>query len=250
MTFDLAFWKWNEKTKKRPRAAVVYLLLEEKPLSALVRLDIDRYAVEIGPLMDEAEITLAPKHILLSASHGHRAIDWFVAFAERERLFVFDPQDPDSVTEEDEAEAEKLRNAGGRGAVRFLREQAAAGDLSAMNELGTRHSFGEGVKEDAAAAVEWFTRAALSGHMPAMRNLAECYREGSGVPRDLDRAIGLMKQIIERDPCQPAFELAEWYAELNDRGCAIAYYQLALDHGHPSAKECLAQLGVEAVSDR
>lgn len=250
MTFDLAFWRWNEKTKKRPRAAVVYLLLEDKPLSALARLDVDRYAAEIGPLMDEAEITLASKYIMLSASHGHRAIDWFLAFAEREGLVVFDPQEPDSITEEDEAEAEKQRNAGGRGALRFLREQAEGGDLPSMNELGTRYSFGDGVKEDAAAAVEWFTRAALAGHMPAMRNLAECYREGSGVPRDLDRAIALMKQIIERDPCQPAFELAEWYAELNDRGRAIAYYQLALDHGHPSARECLAELGVEAVSDR
>jgi hypothetical protein len=98
-------------------------------------------------------------------------------------------------------------------------------------------------------AARWFERAAAKGHRGAQRNLADCYREGTGVAHDPSKAIALMRTLIEGDPCQAAFELAEWYAAGNgiprDPAMAIHYFRLARDHDHPSAAECLRELGVK-----
>ena len=67
---------------------------------------------------------------------------------------------------------------------------------------------GDGVPEDDAKAVEWFSRAAEQGDPAAQNNLGRMYADGEGVPEDDPKAV-------------------EWYSKAAEQGNATAQYSLA-----------------------
>ena len=70
-----------------------------------------------------------------------------------------------------------------------LQSDAAAGDPSAMYQLGLRFTQGKGVRKDYGAAVMWFHRAAAEGQADAMLQLGVLHEaEGRGVPTDNSKA--------------------------------------------------------------
>jgi uncharacterized protein len=63
---------------------------------------------------------------------------------------------------------------------------AEAGVARAQNILGSAYQYGQGVPQDAALAIDWFTRAADQGYPPALHNLGYLYEVGMpGQPADL-----------------------------------------------------------------
>ena len=71
-----------------------------------------------------------------------------------------------------------------REAVQWYRKAAEAGDAEAMFYLGVRYFEGQGVVQDHREAVQWFRKAAEAGNASAMNNLGAMYRMGEGVVQD------------------------------------------------------------------
>ena len=69
-----------------------------------------------------------------------------------------------------------------------LRKYAAQGDPVAQFSLGARYAQGDGVKQDYAEAVRWFSKAAEQGHVVAQATLGAYYWAGRGVQQDLGKA--------------------------------------------------------------
>ena len=55
-----------------------------------------------------------------------------------------------------------------------------------MCSLGLAFELGEGLPEDPAKAVYWYTKAAGEGYAPAMTNLAVCLLNGTGADRSAE----------------------------------------------------------------
>ena len=55
-----------------------------------------------------------------------------------------------------------------------------------MCSLGLAFELGEGLTEDPAKAVYWYTKAAGEGYAPAMTNLAVCLLNGTGAERSAE----------------------------------------------------------------
>ena len=75
----------------------------------------------------------------------------------------------------------------------------------AMGNLGYMYANGEGVEQDYAKAIEWYTKAADSGNTTAMYNIGYMYMYGEGVEQDGTKAI-------------------EWYTKAADLGDSDAMY--------------------------
>ncbi len=64
------------------------------------------------------------------------------------------------------------------------RAAAAKGEAWGQYNLGRMYAKGEGVAEDDATAVKWYTKAAEQGVAKAQYNLGGMYEDGHGVPQD------------------------------------------------------------------
>ena len=64
------------------------------------------------------------------------------------------------------------------------RAAADKGEAWAQYNLGIMYANGEGVPEDDATAVKWYTKAAEQGDAAAQNNLGVMYEDGHGVPQD------------------------------------------------------------------
>ena len=74
-------------------------------------------------------------------------------------------------------------------AVAMYRKSAEQGEAAGEFGLGRAYADGAGVKQDPAAALEWYRKAEKKNYAPALDALARAYRSGSlGLPRDLDQA--------------------------------------------------------------
>jgi hypothetical protein len=78
-------------------------------------------------------------------------------------------------------------------AERQLFDACQQGDNGACNELGERHTHGDGVSKDYDRAAKLFQRACAGGEMAACTNLGILYKVGEGVSRDEVRAERLFQ---------------------------------------------------------
>ena len=94
-------------------------------------------------------------------------------------------------------------------AVEWYTEAAQQGYANAQYNLGSMYSNGEGVAQDKAKAkaVEWYTEAAQQGHKSAQNNLGLMYRKGEGVAQDKAKAV-------------------RWYTEAAQQGYERAQFNL------------------------
>ena len=72
--------------------------------------------------------------------------------------------------------------------MKWYRKAAEQGYAEAQFVLGVMHTQGQGVPQDAQAAVKWFRKAAKQGDAEAQFRLSAMYRNGQGVPQDFIRA--------------------------------------------------------------
>ena len=76
--------------------------------------------------------------------------------------------------------------------------KAKAGDLQAQYDLGQLYWYGDGVKRDAAKAVEWFRKSAAQGHAKAQFSLATAYETGEGADQSLREAAKWYRKSAEK----------------------------------------------------
>ena len=81
----------------------------------------------------------------------------------------------------------------------------------AQFNLGLMYNNGNGVRQDYAKAMEWYTKAANQGHADAQANLGYIYQYGNGVRQDYAKA-------------------REWYLKAANQGSAEAQFNLGVMH--------------------
>ena len=95
-----------------------------------------------------------------------------------------------------------------------------------MNNLGYMYMYGEGVEQDGAKAVEWYTKAADLGNTDAMNNLGYMYANGYGTEQDNDKAL-------------------EWYVKSLSSFPDYEIYKIIVDilHGEDAAEKWFEESG-------
>ena len=97
--------------------------------------------------------------------------------------------------------------------VQQWKRDAGQGIVEAQYNLGVCYSNGEGVREDADAAVHWYRQAADQGYIPAQYNLGISYLKGEGVREDADTAVHWFRQAAEQEDAKAQYNLGACYFE-------------------------------------
>lgn len=105
-------------------------------------------------------------------------------------------------------------------------DRAAAGDARALFDTGVCYRRGEGVQQDNAKAVEYYTLAYENGYRGAALNLGIMYENGLGVARDLEKAY-------------------EFYNVAADNGVADGYTLMGRQHYHGLGRDVNYEKAVE-----
>jgi alpha/beta superfamily hydrolase len=135
-------------------------------------------------------------------------------------------------------------------AVRWYRMAAVAGNAQAQYNLGVCFDNGRGVEKDAVAAVHWYRKAAEAGDVQAQYNLGVCYNNGDGVEKDAAAAVSWyqMAADVEYDAAQLA--LADCFSNgtgvEKDAAAAAFWYRKAAASGNAAA---IDRLAVASLSD-
>ena len=79
----------------------------------------------------------------------------------------------------------------------LYQESAAQGDAAAQYNLGFMYKNGQGVLQDYARAVEWYTKAADQGKALAQSKLGLMYKKGHGVTKDDRLALKLIRKAAK-----------------------------------------------------
>lgn len=136
--------------------------------------------------------------------------------------------------------ADRVTYPGETAPVARLREQAEAGDTSAMFDLARALALGEGVGIDRRAAAEWYRRAGASGHARACLAYADLLERGAPaarVPRDPEEA----KLWVRRAGDLGDGEAAYRYARLvEDDTESLRWIRRAVELGHVPAMNAVA----------
>jgi uncharacterized protein len=93
-------------------------------------------------------------------------------------------------------------------ALSELQPAAGQGNTSAEKTLAKMYAIGQGVKEDDALAIEWWTKAANASDAEAQWQLGLAYHSGQRVKRDYRQAVA-------------------WYRKSAEQGCGAAQLNLA-----------------------
>jgi len=116
-------------------------------------------------------------------------------------------------------------------AMRWSASAARAGQPVAQYLMGALYANGDGVKADPARAFRYFTLAAAQGNLKAMHNLAIAYAQGAGTAKDEAKAAEWFTLAAQRGYIDSAFDLAVLYERglgvKQDLGEAFKWYAVA-----------------------
>ncbi len=130
-------------------------------------------------------------------------------------------------------------------------DRATQGDAAAQTLLGVLLSRGLGVKQDIAAAADWYELAGKAGDAEALYALGRLHFEGQGVKQDVTAAADLFRQAADKGHAVAARELG--YLLLEGKGAeknamlAAAYLRRAASLGDMDAQYTLGGLFMEGV---
>ena len=113
--------------------------------------------------------------------------------------------------------------------------------------LGHAFYYGEGMPQNYARAVEWYSKAAVRGYAPAQNGLGICYALGKGVTKDPTKAVMWFRTAAKQGNADAQYNLGNAYRKgsgvpQNDVE-AVAWYRKAAEQGHVKAQEALKELG-------
>jgi TPR repeat protein len=130
-------------------------------------------------------------------------------------------------------------------------DRAKEGDAVAQTLLGELLSRGLGVKQDLAAAADWYGLAAKQGQAEALYSIGRAYAEGRGAAQDFGKAADALEQAAKQGHAVAAREFA--YLVLQGQGrpknamLGAAYLRRAAGLGDMDAQFALAGLYAEGV---
>lgn len=130
-------------------------------------------------------------------------------------------------------------------------ERAEEGDAIAQTLLGVLTSRGLGVKQDLAAAADWFRLAGEGGDAEALFALGQLYVAGQGIKQDMKAAADLFRRAADKGHAAAGREYG--YLLLEGKGVeknamlAAAYLRRAAGRGDMDAQYTLGGLFVEGV---
>ena len=125
-------------------------------------------------------------------------------------------------------------------------EQANAGKIQAMYDVGNLYMRGRGVNRNMTEAAKWFKKAADSGNASAQARLGILYFEGRGVKQNYSQALKLLNAAAKQNIPSAYYQLANMY-ELGtgvrqDLHKSIAWYKKAEQSGYYLAKAKIERL--------
>lgn len=88
---------------------------------------------------------------------------------------------------------------------------AIQGDADAQYSLATMFDEGQGVSQDDAKAIEWYTKAANQEYAPAQFNLAIMYANGEGTCKNEAQAFNWYLKAANQNNAEAQFNLATLY---------------------------------------
>ncbi len=128
-------------------------------------------------------------------------------------------------------------------AVEWFRKAAEQGLAVAQNNLGCMYANGQGVEQNDAAAVEWYRKAAERGDATAQNNLGVMYANGRGVEKDEKQAVEWYRKAAEQGYAAAQFNLGWMYADgrgvEKDEKQAVEWYRKAAEQGLTLAQDNL-----------
>jgi TPR repeat protein len=135
-------------------------------------------------------------------------------------------------------------------ALRLWRPLAEQGDARAQSNLGVIYAKGLGVRQDNAAAANWYRKAAEQGNANAQSNLGVLYAEGRGVLRD-DRAAAIWnRKAAEQGNARAQYNLGIMYftgqGVSQDYAIAADWFCRAAEQGVAGAAKKAQQARQEA----
>ena len=129
---------------------------------------------------------------------------------------------------------------------------ARRGDLAAQRNIGHLYRRGQGVPQDAAVAVNWYTRAAEAGLARAQANLANMYLRGEGVQRNERVAAVWFQRAALDGHAISQFNLGLMYQQglgvAADLTKAMAWFSRAAENDHEKSAKTLAALQARGIS--
>jgi len=121
------------------------------------------------------------------------------------------------------------------------RAAAEEGEAWAQYSLGYLYDNGEGVPEDNATAVKWYTKAAEQGLAKAQFELGYMYSSGRDVPENDATAAKWFSKLAEQGYSEAQYMLASLYSEgegvPEDNVMAYMWWNLAAAQGDEDARE-------------
>ena len=127
--------------------------------------------------------------------------------------------------------------------IRELRKQADSGDAIAQNNLGTRYSDGNGVKQDYEKALYWYRKSAEQGNAWAQYHIGIAYNFGNGVPVDYKIAAEWKEKAANAGNADAQRAIGFCYE--NGKGVqkdaikAVYWYKKAAEQGEETAQNNL-----------
>jgi len=129
-------------------------------------------------------------------------------------------------------------------ALSELRQPAVQNNAAAQKTLATMYAIGQGVKEDDAQAIAWWTKAADAGDAEAQWELGLEYTSGQRVQRDYRQAVVWYRKAAEQGYAAAQLNLANMLTGAfppveADRVEAAHWLQLAADQHQSAAASML-----------
>lgn len=138
-------------------------------------------------------------------------------------------------------------------AVSLYRLAAERGSPEACYRLGTLHSLGWGVPEDAREAFAWLERAARGGHPDGLMEAVHCLDAGRGTAADPERALRGLQMAVSGDLPRAWMTLGAWLYDGHnlppDAALAHTCFKHAAARDYPLAGAVLESLGDRASGD-
>ena len=122
------------------------------------------------------------------------------------------------------------------GAAQILTKAAQAGNAVAQLRLALMYDQGDGVRQSAATAFEWYSRAAALGEPESQNQVGLFYELAQGVPENWDLAAKLYAASAQQGWQKGQFSFGRAFqfgiGVPQSRPQAIAWYQKAAAQGH------------------
>ena len=146
----------------------------------------DEFPIETAADLPMPRLSRSRKLLLLAAAATVLvAMSWVISPADLARVASLKPAATPPATPVSTPSVPSVKPAGGSDTLQKVAEQ---GDPAAQFAIGAHYATGEGVPQNYAEAVRWFSLAAEQGHIVSQATLGAYYWAGQGVPQDLSKA--------------------------------------------------------------